>query len=448
MQARTLGLLLAAAMLVLAGVAAWGFSLQNRVAEIDAFCRDEPASSICHSSPAPSSAAAASTSPVASGAPSSTPSSTPSGDPAVGGAVWMPPQIPDAASIVIAASNSSEQGKARADGVVDGAADDEINAALAQLEAIGGGEVALLEGLYEIAAPIVIGGDGLSVVGVNVGNGAGYSEAALGSQIVPGANFPRGEFMLQATPDAYGPLVSLIHLDGLDRAQGINIESKRPTISLNAVTQSSGVGIRFAGESTGNRPYDGYALFNRVFDGAGIGILNDERSGDMLIEGNIVFRNGDDGFRCHGASEMYRVNHAYENAGMGLRIIPGCVRTRLSSNKWEGNTQGGVSIEGGSGFTIVGDTFAHNESGAAGADAQLQLGVRGGTATSGVLAWGLSFGKGDDENPYLIRVGSSAEDIHIGPIFSSGGYTRQPILVEPGGEVEFYGPASDPIVNE
>jgi hypothetical protein len=145
---------------------------------------------------------------------------------------------------------------------------------------------------------------------------------------------------------------------------------------------------------------------------------------------------------------MYRVNHAYENGGVGLRIIPGCVRTRLSSNKWEGNTQGGVSIEGGSGFTIVGDTFAHNESGADGADAHLQVGVRGGTATSGVLAWGLSFGKGDDDNPYLIRVGASADDIHIGPMYSSGGYTQEPILVEPGGQVEFYGPTPDPIVDE
>jgi hypothetical protein len=189
-------------------------------------------------------------------------------------------------------------------------------------------------------------------------------------------------------------------------------------------------------------------LFNRVFDGAGVGILNDERSGDMLIEGNIVFRMGDDGFRCFGASEMYRVNHAYDNEGVGLRIIPGCVRTRLSSNKWEGNHRGGVSIEGGAGFTIVGDTFAHNEAGAAGADAHLQLGVRGDTATTGVLAWGLSFGKGDDENPYLIRVGSSTEDIHIGPLFSSGGYTREPVHVEPGGQVQYYGPAPDPIVNE
>lgn len=448
MQPRILGILLAVAVLVAAGALAWGLSLQDRVAEVDTFCRAEPNASICGgaSSESPSQPVGP-TSPAASGQ-SPTPNPTSSGDPAVGGAIWMPPQSSEAASIVIAASNSAEEGRARADVVVDGTADDEINAAMAELATIGGGQVALLEGLYEIAAPIVIDGDGLGLVGVNVGNGAGYAEAALGSQIVPGDSFPRGEFMLRATPEAYGPLVSLVHLDGLDRAQGISIESKRPTVSLNAVTQSSGVGIRFAGESTGNRPYDGYALFNRVFDGAGIGILNDERSGDMLIEGNIVFRMGDDGFRCHGASEMYRVNHAYENAGVGLRIIPGCVRTRLSSNKWEGNARGGVSIEGGSGFTIVGDTFAHNEAGAANADAHLQLGVRGGTATTGVLAWGLSFGKGDDENPYLIRVGSSAADIHIGPMFSSGGYTQQPILVEPGGEVDFYGPTADPIVNE
>jgi hypothetical protein len=446
MQPRTLGILLLAAVIVLAGVAAWGYGLQNRVAEVDAFCREQPDSSICGASPNPSGLASALPSPVASG--SLTPVPTPSGDPAVGGAIWMPPQSSDTASIVIAATNSTEQGKGRADVVVEGTADDEINAAMAELATIGGGEVALLEGRYEVGSPIVIDGDGLGLVGVNVGNGAGYAEDALGSQIVPSDNFPNNDFLLRATPDAYGPIISLIHLDGLDRAQGMNIEGKRPTVSLNAVTQSSGVGIRFAGVSVGDRPYDGYVLFNRVFDGAGVGILNDERSGDMLIEGNIVFRMGGDGFRCHGASEMYRVNHAYENAGMGLRIIPGCVRTRLSSNKWEGNAQGGVSIEGGSGFTIVGDTFAHNEVGAAGADAHLQLGVRGGTVTSGVLAWGLSFGKGDDENPYLIRVGASADDIHIGPMFSSGGYTDQPILVEPGGQVEFYGSTADPIVNE
>ena len=448
MHARWLGILLVVALVVLAGVAVWGYGLQNRVAEVDAFCREQPASSICGGeSPSASGQSSSPASPSASGPPG-TPGATASGDPAVGGAIWMPPQSSDTASVVIAATNSADEGKARADVVVEGSADGEINAAMAELATGGGGEVALLEGRYEIDAPIVMNGDGLGLVGVNVGNAAGYAEEALGSQIVPSDAFPGNEFLLHATPEAYGPLISLIHLDGLDRAQGMNIEGKRPTVSLNAVTQSSGVGIRFAGASVGERPYDGYVLFNRVFDGAGIGILNDERSGDMLIEGNIVFRMGDDGFRCYGASEMYRVNHAYENEGVGLRIIPGCVRTRLSSNKWEGNTQGGVSIEGGAGFTIVGDTFAHNESGAANAGAHLQLGVRGGTATSGVLAWGLSFGKGDDENPYLIRVGASADDIHIGPMFSSGGYTDEPILVEPGAQVEFYGPVSDPIVDE
>ena len=442
------------ALLALIGTAAlvlgllWVLGLQARVAEVEAFCRDEPTSRVCNGqpdtgspSPGDSSAAPPSASP---GAPSA---SADPGDPALGGAVWLPPQVDAAASVIIAAPNSADTGKERADVVVEGTADDEINAAFRELASIGGGQVTLLEGRFELSAPVVIDGDGMALVGVNVGNGAGYAEEALGSQLVPADSFPDGEFLVRATGDAYGTLVSLVHLDGLDRAQGLNIEGKRPTISLNAVTQSADVGMRFAGESTGNRPYDGFVLFNRIFDGAGIGILHDERSGDMLIEGNVVFRNGGDGFRCFGASQMYRVNHAYENDGVGLRIIPGCVRTRLSSNKWEGNAQGGVSIEGGSGFTIIGDTFAHNEAGADGAQAHLQIGVRGDDRTTGVLAWGLAFGKGDDDNPYLVHVGSRARDVHIGPMSSAGGFTREPVLVDGGGEVEFYDPVAEPITD-
>jgi hypothetical protein len=438
MPQRFLGALLVGSLVLAAAAGAWALSLRAQLDERAAACGASPAPSACGSprdvSQLPSQSAEAS----ASAGPSEV-----LGDPEVGGAVWFPPRLEDSASIIIAAAESGQAGIDRADIVVQGSADDEINQAFASLRGLGGGQVTLLEGRYELDNPIVIDGDGLSLVGVNVGNGAGYAEEALGSQLVPSSRFPAGQFLINATPDAYGVLISLIHVDGLDRAQGINIEGKRPTISLNGVTQSSGVGIRLAGESTGNRPYDGFVLFNRVFDGAGIGILNDQLSGDMLIEGNIVFRNEDDGFRCYGASEMYRVNHAYENGGVGLRIIPGCVRTRLSSNKWEGNARGGVSIEGGSGYTIIGDTFAHNESASSPPQAHLQIGVRG-PATVGVMVWGLSFGKGDDENPYLIDVGSMARDVHIGPLYSSGGYVIAPVRVRDGAGVDFYDASQAP----
>lgn len=439
-----LALAATAAAVALVASIAWAIGMQGQVADLRELCRFDPTNPGCGSATQTVTldpTGAPSGSPQDDANPTATPES---GDPAVGGAVWYPPQSDDAASIVLAAADSSDSAKERADRVVDGAADDEINAALEELAGIGGGQVLLLEGRFELDRPIVIDGDGLSLVGRNVGNGAGYAEEALGSQIVPSDEFPAGEFLVSATGEAYGPLISLIHVDGLDRAQGVNVEGKRPTISLNAVTQSSDVGIRFGGESTGNRPYDGFVLFNRVFDGAGIGILHDQRSGDMLVEGNVVFRNDGDGFRCYGASQMYRVNHAYDNEGVGLRIIPGCVRTRLSSNKWEGNQQGGVSIEGGSGYTIVGDTFAHNEAGPEGAAAHLQVGVRGESGTNGVLAWGLSFGKGDDDNPYLIHVGSQASDVRIGPLYSSGGHTQEPVLVDAGGDVEFFSDVPEP----
>jgi hypothetical protein len=165
----------------------------------------------------------------------------------------------------------------------------------------------------------------------------------------------------------------------------------------------------------------------------------------MLIEGNVVFRNSGDGFRCLGASQMYRVNHAYNNGGVGVRIIPGCVRTRLSSNKWEGNFEGGVSIEGGSGFTIVGDTFAHNEDEQPQPPAHIALGVRGDTETTGVLMWGLSFGKGGDENQPLVRVGSLGREIHLGPVHYNGS-VDEPFVVDPGGQLSFYEDVADPIV--
>lgn len=415
---------------------------------------DEPgtaSSAMPSSSQPPLATAQPSNAPDGSGLPSA--SSEPSlpfgpGDPALGGATWYPPQVEDGGYALVAALDSSAENRERADFVVHGTADDEINAALRSLARTGGGQVRLLEGRYALAAPIIISGDGLALVGVNVGNGAGYLEAALGSQIVPADTFPDGEFLIQATSESYGPLISLIHVDGEERAQGINVEATRPTVTLNAVTQSSGVGLRFAGQTTGRRPYDGFALFNRVFDGLGVGILNDQRAGDMLIEGNVVFRNAGDGFLSRGASQTYRLNHAYNNGGVGIRLVPGTVRTRLSSNKWEGNALGGLSIEGGSGFTIVGDTFADNDKPNGSSVAHIQLGVRGATETRGVMLSNLAFGKGDDGNPYLIHFGSLARDIHVGPVTSNGGYRDSPFLQDPGSEVQFYGPIPDPIVTE
>lgn len=429
--------LVAILLVLLAGVGIWALSLQ---AQLDA----------AGASP---SRTQGSGSPAASEAPHQ-PSTEPEGSPTppagadeVGGAVWYP--ATDAAAYALVASeDSSPENQARADYVVSGSANDEINAALEDLSQFGGGQVTLLEGRYELDEPIIIAGDGLALVGVNVGNGAGYSAEALGTQIVPSEQFPDGEFLLRTTADAYGPMVSLLHLDGLARAQGMSIESRRPTISLNAVTQAGGTGMFFSGDSVGNRPYDGYVLFNRVFDGLGIGIHHAGRSGDMLIEGNIVFRNDDDGFRCEGASQMYRVNHAYNNDGMGLRIIPGCVRTRLSSNKWEGNALGGVSIEGGSGFTIVGDTFGHNESNQPDAGAHIQVGVRGDRPTIGVMMWGLSFGKGDDDNPHLIHVGDDGREVHIGPVHSNGGHTGDAFRIDGGADVRFYDAAADPVLEQ
>lgn len=402
-------------------------------------------------SPSPAESPAQSTGPStprpATGEPS--PTADPSlpfgeGDPALGGAVWYPPQLNDGAYALVAALNSSAANRERADFVVQGTADDEINAALASLAGIGGGQVRLLEGRYELAAPIVISGDGLALVGVNVGNAAGYAEAALGSQIVPADSFPDGEFLIRATSEAYGPLISLIHVDGGERTQGMNVEALRPTVTLNAVTRTRDVGIRFGGATTGRRPYDGFVLFNRVFDGLGVGILHDVRAGDMLIEGNVVFRNSGDGFLSRGASQMYRLNHAYNNGGVGIRLVPGCVRTRLASNKWEGNALGGLSIEGGSAFTIIGDTFAHNGSTAA----HIEIGVRGTAETRSVLLSDLAFGKGDDGNPYLINFGPLARDVRVGPVTSNGGYVTAPFLQDPGAEVQFYGPIPDPVVNE
>jgi hypothetical protein len=424
--------------ILLVGAVAWAFRLQ---ADLDLATRASPGAQAT-----PTVAPSGEGAPSADALPSSAHATASPGAAEVEGAVWYPPPA-DESSVIIAAPDSPAGARDRADVVVEGAADDEINAALAQLGARGGGQVRLLGGRYELDGPIVMESGGLALVGETVGNGVGYSAEAIGSQIVPSDEFEDGEFLVRATPDAYGPMISLLHLDGLDRAQGLFVEGPRPTVTLNVVTQSGGAGMRFAGESTGTRPYDGFVLFNRVFDGKGIGILHDQRSGDMLIEGNVVFRNDGDGFQCYGASQMYRVNHAYNNGGVGLRIIPGCVRTRLSSNKWEGNALGGISIEGGSGFTIVGDTFAHNEADQPDAGAHIQIGVRGESETRGVMLWGLTFGKGSDDNPNLVHVGSQGREVSIGPIHSAGGSTGDPFRVDPGGELEFYGPVEDPITD-
>ena len=122
------------------------------------------------------------------------------------------------------------------------------------------------------------------------------------------------------------------------------------------------------------------------------------------------------------------------------------MRTRLSSNKWEGNALGGISIEGGSGYTIVGDTFAHNEADQPEPPSHIEIGVRGDVETIGVFLWGLSFGKGDDENSHLVHVGSLGREVHLGPVHEVGARVGEPYRVDPGGELFFYEDVPDLVV--
>ncbi len=352
-------------------------------------------------------------------------------DPAVD--CWYPAVAK--ASYILAAPDSTAEAKARADVVVVGTANDEINAALNAQAALGGGNVLLLAGRYDLANPIVMQGHGLGLIGETVGNGLGHGQTSLGTMIAPAAGFPSGEFLVQS-PDAdgsYGPLISLLYIDGMNSAQGIYVRGQRPTISLNAVTRSSGSGIRLHGVDTGLRPYDGYVLFNRVFNNNGHGVFHDQNSGDMLVEGNVAFGNGGNGFESRGASQKFHKNHAYGNAGVGLHLIPGSARVRLNENVWESNSQGGVHIDGISAVTIVGDRFASNGS------TNAHLRIEG----SSVMVWKLVAGKGSDDNSNIIHIVSGSGH-HIGPIESDNGCTGAAVRDDTG-SASFYGTIPDPV---
>lgn len=124
-----------------------------------------------------------------------TESSSPAKEPAI-----VPPsnvQHPSGkeyATFVVAASNSTDHGKASADYVCDGTADDvEINAALAAADPGIGAGVLLLEGFYSLAASITLNQFGQGLRGQGFGT---YIKAAVG---VPGISFAGGANYMSVT---------------------------------------------------------------------------------------------------------------------------------------------------------------------------------------------------------------------------------------------------------
>jgi len=91
--------------------------------------------------------------------------------------LWLPPRV---ATLVVAASDSSDRGRAQADYICDGVADDvEINQALNALP-VQGGRVILLEGQYVLANPIIIPDDDIIL------EGQGWSTFVNGNNLLTG----------------------------------------------------------------------------------------------------------------------------------------------------------------------------------------------------------------------------------------------------------------------
>jgi parallel beta-helix repeat protein len=250
----------------------------------------------------------------------------------------------DNLTIVIAASNSSPADAANANWQADGVNDqDLINAAIAQINAAGKGEVILLAGIYNISDNILLRSN------VKL-TGSGWTT----------------KLRLEDNTD--------LSLSGIIRTQGVSNKSSDVAIYNSGVSNLQIDGNR-ANQTSKSKQYGIYgtyegAVFENLYihDTASYGFdpHEDSRNGrstsNILIRNNIVERAGLDGITLDRVvNSSVENNLTINNDRHGINAVSHSENTFIKNNYSIGNGGNGITVQTGSRLLdITGNEIANN----------------------------------------------------------------------------------------
>lgn len=292
------------------------------------------------------------------------------------------------ASLVVAASGASAMEKAQADYLCDGTADDvEINAAIAALPTganVAGGAVRLTGGYFNLAAPILIDRDNITLVGSGWGTaasgGTGSDPVVGGTRLNVTAGFTGGSavIIVKKSDDSrviYGTHIrdlAIMGFSGPADIDGIHWTATWGTVTNVFITYMSGNGLYSTNDGTTGLfgHHDPYAcLFDHVLirTCTGSGMVFDKTSTDHHIVNCEIAQNGGDGLRLWdslGASAGNMVKGCYIWSSDGTGIVANSWQTKIFNTRVQDSGTGGLYITGaagdGGGFQIVGCNFRNN----------------------------------------------------------------------------------------
>lgn len=280
-------------------------------------------------------------------------------------------EIPAVPTFVVAASNASAHVKNNADFVCDGTADEvQINEAQAALPSIGG-RLLLSEGIFTLAAPVVVDKDNVSLSGLSKGQPLGGPNPTKGGTLLlRGAGFT-GTEAIKVNPAAadrvlFGVALEDFSLDGMALAgavDGILWRAARSTIRNVWVTRWAGNGLVPESNTFGTYPK---ASHDNLFDSVRVddctlnGMKFVNGSTDNLIRNCIVTSNELDGIafstgETPSTANMLIGSYIYSNEG---KAVSGpAYQTQIVGNRLQ-DCNGGIylaGVAGAAGFQIVGN---------------------------------------------------------------------------------------------
>ncbi len=269
--------------------------------------------------------------------------------------LWMPPRV---ATLFVAAYDSLDKCRAQADYICDGVADEvQINAALAAVNAIGGGRVVLSEGRFVLAASIVIPGNSITI------EGQGRSTEIDGDALLTGAHaiaaisreYSVIKNLVVHTSIGIGKTCHCIYLENPNFAEIDGVD----------ITGSDSDGIRLAGATA----YFVYIKRCYIYDvdDSGINIITTSDSAQCHIFSNMIEQSGIHGIifsSCPASHFEQRVEHNYilysaQHGIHGEMLKEG----QILGNFIEFNTSDGIYLDTDSDNNQIEDNFISSNGG-------------------------------------------------------------------------------------
>ncbi len=276
-------------------------------------------------------------------------------------------------TITIAASNTDPTSAAGATIVLDGVDDqDDINAAIIEANAAGGGTVLLLPGVYNISdniflrSNVTLQGSG-SRTKLHLEDESRLEYAGIIRTIATQSDLPEEDALNIATSNVD---IRDLQIDGnRDRQSssknkyGIYGNYKDSVFDNLYIRDTPGYGFDPHEDSVTGRATVNLTITNSIVENSGLDGITIDKLEDSLVENNITLNNDRHGINAVTEVEhtLLRNNFSYSNGANGIMVQTGSRLLDLQNNHFVANDKNGIFVRGEGGNNIVGNTVLRNQ---------------------------------------------------------------------------------------